>query len=87
MNEEAMDFIEAMVAKAVRKSVEHGRPMDPWNHHSGEFFSRRMMEELEELMEADVADDREGVMEELIDVANFAMFRWIQLRNLGVGDE
>lgn len=78
MRDEAEEFIEAMVAKAMTKVVEHDRPVDPWNHYDSAFFLLRMEQEMKEVFGAWDDGDREDLMDELIDVANFAMFLWIQ---------
>ena len=81
MKAEAARFLEAMFEKAQRKVVEHGRPPDPWNHFDRPFFVRRMKEEMAELEEAIETGDVTEMMDECIDVANFAMFMWIKLRD------
>ena len=80
MKSEALDFIEALLEKVSRKTMEHGYPIDPWNHYEDEFLIMRLKEEAEEMSDAWTDDDRAEVMDELLDIAAFAIILWVKKR-------
>ncbi len=89
MSKELRAFTKAMTEKRRRKMKEHPeRPADPWNHYPKEVLWRRLQEEFKEWK--DVVDFRlkeppelmeEQEADELLDIANFAFFRWTQIKN------
>ena len=74
------DFLKAMLDKMERKMREHpDRVSRPWEYYGYGQLKARLRQEWEEYIVADRTLEWDDIMDELIDVANFAMFIWLQL--------
>lgn len=76
-------FFEAMKEKMDRRAAEKNRPPDPWNTYTVDFITSRLIEEYNEWRATwrnghEVKYEDEA--DELLDIANFAMFRWLQIQ-------
>lgn len=77
-------FFTAMKEKMERRAREKNRTMEPWKDYDEMYLSARLVEEYHEWMNVvehgGVGSDRLYEADELLDIANFCMFRWIQIK-------
>lgn len=86
---ELLLFVNALLAKREKARAKHPhRPQDPWNKYQPRYLQERLLEEVVEwLKETDFtksgkvgefSTDPKKEADELLDMANFAWFRWCQ---------
>jgi len=71
-------FFTAMKEKMELRAREKGRTMTPWLDYAPRFLRSRLDEEYIEWKKS-FARGYDAEADELLDIANFCMFRWIQL--------
>lgn len=70
----ARAFREACQEKFERKAKENNRTLEPWKDEPINYLRDRLEEEKDELFDAMFDGDPEAIMDECLDVANFAWF-------------
>jgi hypothetical protein len=73
-------FIGKCYEKFKRKAKENNRTLTPWTDEPDHYLRDRLEEEKEELFDAMFNGDLECLMDECLDVANFAWFIYEQAR-------
>lgn len=76
----ATSFMEECYKKFIRKAKENNRTLQPWKDEPRNFLRDRLEEEKEELFDAMFDGDHEAIMDECLDVANFAWFIYQQTK-------
>ena len=81
----AQAFMERCVEKFERRAKENNRTLQPWEYEPKNYMRDRLEEEKEELFDAMFDGDHEAIMDECLDVANFAWFIYEQARRKAEG--
>lgn len=75
-----IDFCIQALFKFSKSAKEKDKTLSPWDDHDFEFLRERLRQEVQELDMALFHKNREGIMEECLDVANFAWIIWEKAR-------
>ncbi len=76
----ARTFMEACRKKFERKAKENNRTLQPWKDEHEDYLLYRLEEEKQELFDAMIDGEHEAIMDECMDVANFAWFIYEQAK-------
>ena len=76
----SLAFMAECVKKFERRAEEKNRTLKPWEDNSTEYLCKRQLDEVNELFDAVVESDPEAIMDECLDVANFAWFIYEQAK-------
>ena len=68
----SLAFMAECVKKFERRAEEKNRTLKPWEDNSTEYLCRRQLNEVSELFDAVAESDSAAIMDECLDVANFA---------------
>jgi len=73
-------FMEECLEKFKRRAKGEGRTLTPWKDFSTAHLFERLLEEFQELIDAGDEKDTLSIMDEAMDVANFAWFIYEQAK-------
>jgi NTP pyrophosphatase (non-canonical NTP hydrolase) len=76
----SLAFMAECVKKFERRAEGKNRTLKPWEDNSTEFLCKRQVEEVRELIDAADGGDPKAIMDECLDVANFAWFIYEQAK-------
>ena len=76
----SLAFMAACTKKFERKAEENNRTLKPWEDESTAYLFERLMDEFKELIDAGDEGDPKAIMDECLDVANFAWFIYEQAK-------
>lgn len=76
----SLAFMAACTKKFERKAEENNRTLKPWEDHSTSFLFKWLFDEFKELVDAGNEGDPKAIMDECLDIANFAWFIYEQAK-------